>query len=466
MLDPIQQIKEQITDVLVKALYKAAEDGSLSYKVLPCIKVEKSRYQQLGDFYSNLAIEMVRQSGRPSGYIAETLLQHAELSGTYIERIEAASPGFINIFLKPKWLYDVLAFIIKEKDEYGRLDIGRDQKVLVSFAYADIGTILWGDCLANILETVGYDVAREFYVGDHQFQEGADEIMSCMRQWDVAFSTWFVGRQLYEAGDIDEAVGELDVMGNIRRSGKAIWFISGDLKTLLLDESGAFTDLALHIAYHRRKVFKEGYDRVIDIWPAGYQDTFDAVRSAMSCFGCEPERLERLPVYRGTSNIGDCSDTVSLAHRDIWRFISINPERRYDIKELSKQQRGNPLFEIQYAYARICSILRHMDSHQLALIPPEEVDFSMLRHPSEQALMRKLADFPHEIALAFEQRRPGRLADYLVDTALLFHEFYDQCRVRISNRDLMYARLGLTEAARIVLANGLYVLNIQAPERM
>ncbi|MBZ4664958.1 DALR anticodon-binding domain-containing protein [Mahella sp.] len=446
MADPIRYITEQIAGVLNSALTAAQLDGSIAYQGVYDVKLNKTRDTRHGDFYTNMPVEMVRITGKPSDYIARTLLEHINLSGTYIDRMEIAGPGFINIFLKPKWFYDVLTLILKERDEYGRVDIGDNRKVLISFHDMDIYTIVWGDCLANILEAAGYDVLRERYVNsDKNMQEVNDEIVN-LRLYGVVLPSWFYERQLYDS-DLRETVEEMDIMGYVRHEGDDMRFVADRHNALILKE-GVFTDITMRMAYYRRKIFKEGYDMVIEIGDRASADTFETVREAMICLGCEPEHL-------GYIAAPDYSPSMEGAGRDALRFMLS-----------SSRDKEDGLFEVQYAYARICSILRHMDSNRVALIPPEEIDFSMLHHPAEQALMRRLAELPHEITVAAQYRQPAILVDYLADVADLFHKFYDECRVRISNNDLMYARLGLLEAARIVLANGLYILNIEAPERL
>ncbi|AEE96745.1 DALR anticodon-binding domain-containing protein [Mahella australiensis] len=448
MADPIQYITEQIIAVLNRALTAARSDGSITCRNAYEVKVNKTRDIKYGDFYTNMPIEMVRLTARPSDYIARTLLEHADISGTYIDRMEIAGSGFINIFLKPKWFYDVLTLILKERDEYGRVDIGDNRKVLIGFPDIDMYSIVWGDCVANILETAGYEVLRECYVNSHKsMREINDEIVN-LRLYGVVLSSWFYEQQLYDS-DLQETIEELDIMGYVRHEGDDMWFTTDTHGALILKE-GRFTNIAMRMAYYRRKIFKEGYDLIIEIGDRASADTFETVREAMICLGCELEHMEYLVSP-------DYSHLLENIGRDALRFLLSSSRDKED---------DDSLFEVQYAYARICSILRHMDPNRLALMPPEEIDFSMLRHPAEQALMRCLPDLPHKVRLAAQCRQPAILTDYLVDVADLFHKFYDECRVRINNNDLMYARLGLLEAARVVLANGLYILNIDAPERL
>lgn len=448
MADPIQYITEQMIAVLNMALTAAQSDGSITCRNAYEVKVNKTRDIKYGDFYTNMPIEMVRLTGRPSDYIARTLLEHADISGTYIDRMEIAGPGFVNIFLKPKWFYDVLTLILKERDEYGRLDIGDNRKVLISFPDIDMYSIVWGDCVANILETAEYEVLRERYVNSHKsMREINDEIVN-LRLYGVVLSTWFYEQQLYDS-DLQETIEELDIMGYVRHEGDDMWFATDTHDALILKE-GRFTNIAMRMAYYRRKIFKEGYDLIIEIGDRASADTFETVREAMIRLGCEPEHMEYLVSP-------DYNPLLEDTGRDVLRFLLSSSRDKED---------GDSLFGVQYAYARICSILRHMDPNRLALMPPEEIDFSMLRHPAEQALMRCLPDLPNKVRLAAQRRQPAILNDYLINVADLFHRFYDECRVRINNNDLMYARLGLLEAARIVLANGLYILNIEAPERL
>jgi|GEM_PF-841620 len=446
MIDPIYRIEEQIKDVLRKAIKNARADGSIKCDNGFDIKIIRSFNTDFGDFSTPLPVEMVRFTGLTAACIAEILTAHMDLSNTYIEHAEASANGFINIFLKPKWFRDVLTLILKEKDQYGCVDIGHGVKVLLAFSDLDINSVVWGDCLGNILEAVGYDVVKEYYIS-RDVEAYLDEWLTYIRLLGVVFDSRFYEQEIYEH-ELKETLEELNFSDNIKHEGSNIYLTGNNSYALLLE--GQFTELASYIAYYRRKILKEGYDSVYHVCSGSSVKNLDSIRLALISLGCEANQIEYIKA----------PESDNICH-------NLNRDRfRFSISYLPYKNGSEALFNIHYAHARICSIIRHMDSEKFTVIPPEEIDFSLLRHETEIKLMHLLTQFPHKVLEAAQFKQPNILARYLLNVAFGFHNFYDNCRVRTTNTDLTYARLGLLEATRIVLANALYILNIDAPQRL
>ena len=269
----------------------------------------------------------------------------------------------------------------------------------------------------------------------------------------------------------------------------AIWLRStalGDEKDrVLVRGTGAPTYLAADAAYHRNK-FDRGFDKVIDIWGPDHHGYVARTKAVVAALGIDPDRLEILfhqivrlfkagEMVRMSKRAGDIiplSDLVEEVGRDAARYFFLmrkaDSHLDFDIDLAKKESQDNPVYYVQYAHARVCSILRKAEAEGVALPNAATVDLAPLGHESERELIRRLADLPEEVSLAAETYQPHRLALYAQDLATAFHAFYDTCRVLGEgvSPELTAARLALVGAARIVLSNTLGILGVSAPERM
>ncbi|HHW47716.1 MAG TPA: arginine--tRNA ligase, partial [Clostridiaceae bacterium] len=175
MINIVENIKQQIKSTVLQSIENAVQKGELPAIDVPEMIIETPREKEHGDFSTNIAMQVVKQAKKPPKQIAEIIIKNLNLDGTYINRVECAGPGFINFYLKLDWLYDTLKIIQKEKTDYGKIDIGKGQKVMVEFVSANPTGPLHmgnarggalGDCIASVLEAAGYDVTREFYIND------------------------------------------------------------------------------------------------------------------------------------------------------------------------------------------------------------------------------------------------------------------------------------------------------------
>jgi len=324
-----------------------------------------------------------------------------------------------------------------------------------------------------------------------QFEQIAKSLMLAeqerdLRDFGIVFDRWYSEQSLYDAGAVQATLDHLRQRGYAYESEGALWLRSsafGDEKDrVLVRANGMPTYLAADVAYHRDK-FERGYDLLTDLWGADHHGYVARMKAAMSALGYDPNRLviliyQLVNLYRGTElvrmskragNLITLREVIDEIGTDALRFFYLlrSHDSTLDIDlELAKEQsEKNPVFYVQYAHARICSIERTAQERGVPM-PTLETDLTVLTHPEEVALIKRLADFPEEVALCAKHYAPHRLTAYALDVARAFHGFYTECRVLGSEPTLQSARLLLTRATRQVLTRTLSLLGVSAPERM
>jgi len=267
----------------------------------------------------------------------------------------------------------------------------------------------------------------------------------------------------------------------------ALWFkatdFGADKDEVLIRSNGLPTYLASDIAYHRNKL-QRGFAWIIDIWGADHHGHVPRMKAAVKALGYDPAALEvvimqLVRLYKGgeivrmskrSGQFVTLEDLIEEVGRDAARYFFVmrgaDSHLDFDLDLARSESNENPVYYIQYAHARICSIMRQLEEQGGQAPDPGSVDYSLLVEEYELALARKLADFPGEVATAAAGLAPQRIARYLHELAGLLHSFYNSHRVIIPEKDISAARLVLVEATRITLKNGLALLGINAPERM
>lgn len=310
-----------------------------------------------------------------------------------------------------------------------------------------------------------------------------------LARYGISYDVWFSEKSLYESGEVDETLAWLRDNGFTVEKEGALW-LSGEKTGMEKDEvlvraNGFPTYMAADIAYHRNKLQKRGFDWAIDLWGADHHGHVARMHAAMSPFGVRKEQLEvvlfqLVRLYRNGEiarmskrtgkaiSLGDLLDEVG---RDAARFFfnlkAAGSHLDFDLDLAVKQSNENPVFYVQYAHARISNILRRLrEEDGISLLPVDEVDLSVLTAPEEASLMRKLAEYPEEVAISAASLEPSRLTRYVMDVAAEFHSFYAACRVKGETIGLLQARLTLVECTRVVIRNVLDLIRIEAPERM
>ena len=299
----------------------------------------------------------------------------------------------------------------------------------------------------------------------------------------VSFDHWSSEQALHDKGLIDKALRLLQARGHLFEQGGALWFRSsafGDEKDRVVRrENGQYTYFASDIAYHLDK-FERGFDRVIDVWGADHHGYVPRVKGALEAFGLDPGRLEIALVqfavlYRNGEKVAmgkRSGEFVTLRElreevgNDAARFFYVlrksDQHLDFDLDLAKSESSDNPVYYVQYAHARVCSVFAQIEGWEF----PENLSLEPLKGDRELLLAQRLAEFPELILTAARERAPHSLAFYLRELAAEFHSYYNAERILVDDETLRSARLALSAAVRQTLANGLSLLGVSAPEKM
>ncbi|MSV24128.1 arginine--tRNA ligase [Selenomonas sp. WCA-380-WT-3B 3/] len=305
-----------------------------------------------------------------------------------------------------------------------------------------------------------------------------------LEAFHVTFDHWFSERTLHPDA-VRAAVKILQDNGNIYEKDGALWLRStayGDDKDrVVIRDNGVPTYLAADIAYHHNK-FERGFDRLINIWGADHHGYVCRVKAAMKALGHDPEKLtvlllQMVALYRGgelvkmskrTGQSVTLNELMEEVGTDAARYFflmrSLDSQLDFDLDLAKKKSNDNPVYYIQYAHARICSIFRQAEETGLHL--SEDPELSMLTDASEIALIKKIEEYPDEVEKAAADYAPQRIARYSYDLASLFHSFYNKCRIMGVAPELAEARLALVTVTARVIRRSLGILGVSAPEHM
>jgi arginyl-tRNA synthetase len=321
-------------------------------------------------------------------------------------------------------------------------------------------------------------------------QVGKEKLLAKIREdlkrYRVEFDVWFSERSLYEAGAIEKTLEELKERGYTYEQDGALWLRStafGDDKDrVLVKQDGSYTYLTPDIAYHRNKLSR-GFDRLINIWGADHHGYIPRMKAALAALGNDPDKLEVLvtqmvKLYQGgelvkmskrTGKAVTMEELMDEVGVDAARyfFVMRSPDSHldFDMDLAVSRSNDNPVYYVQYAHARICSVFRQAEEKGLA--PDwDEKALALLNLEEEHDLLEKLGEFPSEIAAAAQHLAPHRVVRYLFDLATMFHSYYNAHRVITDNEELSRARLALLAGVRQVVQNGLRLIGVDAPERM
>ena len=327
---------------------------------------------------------------------------------------------------------------------------------------------------------------RQKFVVNYALKEKIEYIKTTLSNFGINYDVWFSETSLHASGQVNEVIDYLREKGFIYEEDGALWFKStlfGDEKDeVVIRANGLPTYFATDIAYHRDK-FRRGFDRVINVWGADHHGHVARMKGAVQALGYDAGRLDILlmqlvRLYRGgivvrmskrTGTTISLDELIEDVGKDAARFFFVmrSPDSQMDFDmDLAKEKgQDNPVYYVQYAHARIQSIFRQAAAAGVERKRLEEVDFSVLG-TEELELLRKIADFPEEIAIAARTMAPQRIARYVLDLAGLFHSFYNHHRVLNENKTVQDARLLLMETTRITIKNALSILGVSAPDQM
>ena len=322
----------------------------------------------------------------------------------------------------------------------------------------------------------------------HALSKNLEKIKNDLLQYGISFDVWFSEQSLYDNKELEETIEYLKLSGYTYEKDGALWFKASDFGTekdeVLVRKNGIPTYFASDIAYHKNKFAKRGFCRVINLLGADHHGHAARMKAAVSALGISDERLDivifqlvRLyrngEVARMSKRTGRAITLVDLLDevgRDAARFFfntkASGNHLDFDLDLAVKQSNENPVYYVQYAHARICSMLKLLENEGVKVPSFENVDLSLLICKEEVELIKKLAEFPEEINISANTLEPSRLTRYILDVASLFHSFYNACRVKGEEKGIAKARLLLVDSTRIVIRNVLDILNIGAPEKM
>ncbi|MGH8547370.1 MAG: arginine--tRNA ligase [Methylococcales bacterium] len=334
-----------------------------------------------------------------------------------------------------------------------------------------------------LLGTEGFEVFLK-----HGLNDILADIRLDLEEFGVFYDEWFSERGLIDAGAVQKALDRLQTAGFLYEKDGAIWFACarlGDEKDrVVVRENGQTTYLASDIAYHLNKI-ERGFDVLIDVWGADHHGYVPRVRAAIESSGADPSLLEVLLVqfavlYRGKEKVSMSTrsgEFVTLRElreevgRDAARFFYLmrrsEQHMDFDLDLARSQSNDNPVYYVQYAHARICSVFRKLDEKKLAYDPALGMSrLELLDADHEQALLTSLSRFPEVIENAAQKYEPHLVIQYLRDLAHEFHQYNNAHKFLVDQGELRNARLNLIAAVRQVIANGLGLMGISAPEAM
>lgn len=306
-------------------------------------------------------------------------------------------------------------------------------------------------------------------------------------EYRIAYDVWFKESTLHQNGAVKEIVDLLTQKGHTYEAEGAVWFKGSDFDTedfVLLRSNGIPTYVVPDIAYHYNKLVTRGFDRAIDVLGADHHGYVPRLKAALSALDVDPQRLQ--VVLMQMVRLVQGGETIKLSKRsgkaitlvtlleevpiDAARFFfnrrEPNTHCEFDLDLAVEQSSDNPVYYVQYAHARICSILKNLAAEGITAKTLSADKMECLTHPTEMELIRHLAALPDEIISAAAGLDPSKITRYAIDLATLFHKFYNACRVKGNDEALTDARLALCVCTGQVLENVLALLKIDAPETM
>ena len=331
------------------------------------------------------------------------------------------------------------------------------------------------------------------------------KIKSDLERYGIKYDEWFYESSLHESGYVADSVAKLAERGYTYEKDGALWLKTSEIlrenllkagkkpedidKLELKDDvlrraNGFYTYFAADIAYHRNKFEKRGFDKVINVWGADHHGHVARLKGAMDALGLDGEHrldivlMQLVKLTRGgevvrmskrTGKAISLSDLLDEIPVDAARyFFNSRPESpvEFDLELALRQDSENPVYYVQYAHARICTLVAALAAEGHAVPNADEVDFALLSTDAERELIKQLSALPEEIRLAARDYDPSRINKYVTELAARFHRFYNSCRIKGAQSDVLEARLCLADTVRKVIAVSLSIIGVSAPERM
>ncbi len=315
-----------------------------------------------------------------------------------------------------------------------------------------------------------------------------DGMRTALEKYRVTYDVWFSEQTLHDSDAVTDVINLLTERGYTYEQDDAIWYkataFGAEKDEVLVRGNGISTYFAADIAYHYNKFAVRGFDTAIDVWGADHHGHVARMKGAMNAVGLNGDKLDivlmqlvrltrggeqvRMSKRTGKSiTLVDLLDEIPIdAARFFFNMREPSSHMDFDLDLAVAQNSDNPVYYVQYAHARICSIIKALNAEGIAFAGAENVDYALLKEPAESELIRHISYFPGEIAAAAKGYDPARITRYVVELATGFHKFYAACRVKNDDTALMQSRLALCIATKTVLANALTILKISIPEVM
>lgn len=540
-------LKMEIKKIIFETLKKL--DISFSYEN---IVVEVPKVKENGDFSTNIAMQLVKILKENPKVIAEKIVSILK-ENENIEKVEVAGPGFINIFLKDKYVFSGIKSIIDSGEKYGSSSIGNNKKVNIEFVSANPTGILhlgtargaaYGANLANIMSFAGFDVTKEYYINDagnqinnlgvsiferykglcglkeampedgyygseiidiaklikdeyndtklnddlEFFKEyGVNHLLNIIKQdladFRVLFDVWTSEKVIRAKGRIEESLKILDDKDLTFSSEGAKWLkttVYGDDKDrVLIKADKSLTYLVPDIAYHLDK-FDRGFDELVDVFGADHHSYVSRLKASIEALGYDKDKLtvRLLQMVRllrdgevvkmskrtgGNITIRELVDEIGAdAARYFFATRSLDGQMDFDINLALKQSSDNPLFYVEYAHARISSILNDANDKNIKL----NTNISNIIDEDSKALMLKIYEFSDVVETSALKKEPHLITNYVYDLAGMFHNYYGKHRILTDDIVSSAERLGLIKTVQITIKNALRLIGVKAFDKM
>ena len=323
---------------------------------------------------------------------------------------------------------------------------------------------------------------------EYALPHNIEKMQKDLKKYGITYDQWFLESTIHKNGELQETIEELTKRGYTYEKDGALWYkateFGSDKDDVLVRQNGNPTYFAADIAYHRNKFVKRGFDLCIYIWGADHHGHVARMKGAMEALGLDSSKLDviLMQLVRLTQNgevvrmskrtgkaiqLGDLLDEVPVdSARFLFNMREANSQMEFDLDLAVKQDSQNPVYYVQYARARICSILKALAADGITPYPCTDEELRLLTAPAELELIRHLSAYTSEIIEAAKDYDPARITRYVITLATLFHKFYDACRVKGDNPHLTNARLTLCIATSTVICNVLNMFKISTPESM
>ena len=322
----------------------------------------------------------------------------------------------------------------------------------------------------------------------YALEKNISALKSDLEKYRIYYDVWFRESELHKSGAVKAVIEKLTENGYTYENDGAIWLncikMGLEKDEVLVRQNGIPTYFAADIAYHLNKLKDRNFDIAIDVWGADHHGHIARMKGAMAALGVDSERLEvvimqlvrltrggeTVRMSKRTGKAITLSDLLEDYSIDVARFFfnmrTAGSHLDFDLELAAEQSSENPVYYVEYAHARICSILKVLSEEGIKVKPYAEINPQLLEKPEELELLKKLAELPEEIKAAAISREPAKITRYVIELATAFHSFYNACRVKESNTELMDARLKLIESVKTVIEGVLAMLKITAPEQM